>query len=396
MKIQKSLIALAMGGFGIGMTEFVMMGLLPDIAKSLDVTIPEAGHLVSLYALGVVVGAPLIAVYAGRLAPHKILMALMAFFSLAHLFAAAAPSYMALMIARFVAGLPHGAYFGVGAVVASRIAEKGKAAQAMSIMFAGLTVANVVGVPLGTAMGHYLSWRIVMGVIAVVGLTTLWALKLWMPPLAANADSNFRDELKIFGRFDAWLAIAITSIGTGGLFAWFSYIAPLATTNAGFSPGSMTFVLVLAGLGMTVGNIIGGRLADRYSPPKATAALFALMVICLIAISVTSHSQILFSILTFVTGGVAFAVISPVQMMIISTAEGSEILGSSLGQASFNVGNAIGAYLGGLPLVFGLGYEWPAAVGSGLAFVGCLLTFGMLYRHRNSQMTVRSSVVVPH
>lgn len=393
MTKNKGLIALSMGGFGIGMTEFVMMGLLPDIAHSFGTTIPQAGHLISLYALGVVVGAPLIAAYSGKFSPNRILVSLMVFFTLAHLVSAFAPTHGFLLLARFVSGLPHGAYFGVGAVAASRMATKGKAAQAVAMMFAGLTVANVVGVPLGTYLGHTFNWRIVMVLIAAVGLATALALRSWLPPLAANSTANLHDDLKIFGRADTWFAIFITSIGTGGFFAWFSYISPLATRVAGFSTTAVTGILVVAGLGMTLGNSVGGYLADKYSPLKAIVLLMFLMSVNLLVMSLIAPYPAPFVLMTFMIGMTSFAAVAPIQMLIIGATQGSEILGSSLGQAGFNVGNALGAFLGGLPLVFGYGYTSPQVVGSGLALGGCLIALTM-QRYGNSRAAravIRSS-----
>jgi MFS transporter, DHA1 family, arabinose polymer utilization protein len=380
----KSLLALSLGGFGIGMTEFVMMGLLPDIATSLTITIPQAGHLISLYALGVVVGAPVIAGLSGRFKPKSILQSLMLFFMFAHILSAFAPNYPLMMLARFVAGLPHGAFFGVGAVVASRLAQKGKAAQAISVMFFGLTIANVVGVPLGTYLGHTFNWRIVMGIIAVIGLLTFLAVRTWLPEVAANADASFRKDLRIFKRSETWFAIAIVSIGTGGLFAWFSYIAPLSINESGFAPSAVMFVLITVGLGMSVGNSLGGYLADTFSPVRATCGLMLAMTACLLIGVPAASYQWSMLLMAFITGMIAFAVVAPIQVLIIRATEGSEMLGSSLGQAGFNVGNALGAFLGGLPLVYGYGYRSPQIVGSGLALTGAAIAGFLAWRTRGA------------
>lgn len=384
---KKSLLALALGGFGIGMTEFVMMGILPDIATSLKISIPEAGHLISIYALGVVVGAPIIVGMSGKIPPRKILTVLMAVFGVVHAICALAPSYPMLMIGRFVSGLPHGAFFGVGAVVASRLAEKGKAAQAVSVMFAGLTVANLIGVPLGTYLGHIFSWRLVMVLIAIIGFVAAFSLHKWLPVLPANPAASFRQDLKIFAKADTWFVIFITSIGTGGFFAWISYIAPLAIKVTGMSETAMTSVLVLAGFGMTVGNTLGGRLADKYSPIKATISLLIAMATCLLVMVPASQNVSTMLLMTFVTGMIAFALVAPIQMLIIRATEGSEMLGSALGQASFNIGNAIGAYLGGLPLVFGFGFNSPQLVGAGLAIMGCLISTAMFIKNKGKPET---------
>ena len=379
--MNKSLLPLTLGGLGIGITEFVMMGLLPDIAKDLNVTIPQAGYLISAYALGVVIGAPLLVMIAGKFPPKKILIALMIMFTAFNALSAFAPNFDLLFISRLLSGLPHGAFFGVGSVVASRIAEKGKAAQAVSMMFAGLTIANVLGVPLGTFIGHNFSWRFSFAVVAVVGLITLLSLKYWLPALPANKNRDLKAELSFFKKQEAWLIIIMISIGTGGLFTWYSYIAPLMTDVAGFSAGSVTYIIMLAGLGMLFGNFIGGYLADKFSPAKASVALLLTMVITLIVVHFVSYNPVLALIMTFITGAVSFALAAPIQMLMITSAKGSEMLAASASQASFNIGNALGAFFGGMPLFYGYNYTWPALVGAAMAFIGALFAFWLIKSH---------------
>ncbi|MEJ5994557.1 MFS transporter [Pedobacter sp. Du54] len=379
--IDKKLLPLTFGGLGIGITEFVMMGLLPDIAKDLNVTIPQAGYLISAYALGVVIGAPLLVSIAGKYPPKKILIALMIMFTAFNAFSAFAPTFSSLFIARLFSGLPHGAFFGVGSVVASRIAEKGKAAQAVSLMFAGLTIANIVGVPLGTFIGHNFSWRFSFAIVVFVGLITLFSLKAWLPALPASKNRDLKKELGFFKKQDAWIIILMISIGTGGLFTWYSYIAPLMTTVAGFSADSVTYILMLAGIGMMVGNFFGGYLADRFSPVKATATLLLMMVLTLVIVHYVSFNPILALVMTFITGAVSFALAAPIQMLMINTAKGSEMIAASVSQASFNIGNALGAFFGGLPLIYGYDYTSPAAVGAAMALVGALFAFWLILKH---------------
>lgn len=382
--MKKSLLTLTLGGLGIGITEFVMMGLLPDIAKDLSITIPQAGHLISAYALGVVIGAPLLVAIAGSYPPKKILIALMVMFTAFNALSAFSPGYHTMLVARLLAGLPHGAFFGVGSVVASRIAGKGKEAQAVSLMFAGLTIANVIGVPLGTYIGHHYSWRYTFVIIVIVGLITLLSLKLWMPNLPATKDRNLKKELGFFKLPEAWLIILMVAIGTGGLFSWYSYIAPLLTDVSGFSPDSITYILVLAGLGMLVGNFIGGRLADRFSPAKASISLLIAMAVALTIVHYVSTNQTLSLIMTFITGAVAFALAAPIQMLMINSAKGSEMLAASVSQASFNIGNALGAFLGGLPLAAGYDYTSPVWVGTVMALVGALFAWLLIARTKRS------------
>jgi DHA1 family arabinose polymer transporter-like MFS transporter len=383
--MKRSVLTLTLGGFGIGMTEFVIMGILPDIAKSLQITIPEAGHLVSAYALGVVVGAPLLIGFTGSKPPKTILLLLMCLFTVFNTISAFAPSYHMLLLSRFFSGLPHGAFFGVGAVVAGRLADSGKEARSVSLMFAGLTIANLIGVPLGTFIGHHISWRITFMIVGAIGLLTTTSIKIWMPSLSVTNTKGLMSELKFFTRLDAWLIVLVIAVGTGGFFCWYSYIAPLLTEVAGFSEDSIMYILVLAGLGMVVGNFIGGRLADRFSPLYTSAALLLAMALSLTLLYFVSHNQILTLISTFITGAIAFAMLSPLQMLMINTAKGAEMLAASVSQASFNIGNALGAYLGGLPIAAGLGYNSPEWVGAGLALGGVLISFVLMYHLKQNK-----------
>lgn len=376
--MKKSLYALMLGGLGIGITEFVMMGLLPDIAKDLGITIPEAGHLISSYALGVVIGAPLLVVLSGKYPPKNILLFLMVLFTVFNGLSAFAPSYTSLLISRLLAGLPHGAFFGVGSVVASRLAPKGKEAQSVSIMFAGLTLANIAGVPLGTYIGHHYSWRLSFAVIVLVGIITLLAIRYWMPVLPANKSVSLKTQMDFFKRKESWFMILMIAIGTGGLFSWYSYIAPLMTEVSGFSADSVTYILILAGTGMLVGNIIGGKLADKISPSKASFVLLLTMVTSLLIVHFVSHNQILSLVMTFVTGAVAFALSAPIQMLMINNAKGSEMLAAAISQAAFNIGNALGAFLGGIPLVLGFGYTSTQLVGASMALIGAIIAWVLI------------------
>jgi len=390
--MKKSLYALTLGGLGIGITEFVMMGLLPDIAKDLSITIPQAGHLISAYALGVVIGAPLLVAMAGKYPPRNILIFLMVIFTVFNGLSAFAPGYTSLFISRLLAGLPHGAFFGVGSVVASRLAVKGKEAQAISVMFAGLTLANVAGVPLGTYIGHHYSWRYSFAIIVLVGLITIFALKYWMPNLPANKNSNIKNELKFFKSSESWLIVLMIAIGTGGLFAWISYIAPLMTEVSGFSANSITYILILAGLGMMLGNFIGGKLADTFSPAKASLYLLLTMTVSLVIVHYVSYNPILSLIMTFVTGAVAFALASPIQMLMINTAKGSEMLGAAVSQASFNIGNALGAFFGGLPLAAGYDYTSPQWVGALMALIGAFIAWIIITKNKSKKIALQNSL----
>jgi DHA1 family arabinose polymer transporter-like MFS transporter len=381
MKSKLALVPLTLGGLGIGMTEFVMMGILPDIAHAMHISIPTAGHFISAYALGVVVGAPLLVALTGKLPPKQILALLMGLFALGNGLSVFAPSYGIMLLTRFISGLPHGAFFGVGAVVAGRLATPGKEAQAVSIMFAGLTIANIIGVPIGTYLGHNFSWRIPFVLIVVVALITVVSVRRLLPDLPAK-NTRLQDEFHAFTKLEPWMIIAITVLGNGGFFAWFSYIVPLFTEVAGFSNNAVTFLMVLAGVGMALGNILGGWLTDRMSPLRATTWLLMAMTTALLLIPIAAHYQVPTILMTILTGGLAFSTAAPIQMLMIRAAKGSEMLASSLSQSGFNTGNALGAYLGGLPIAAGLGYTSPEWVGAVMVAGGILFCVALVLRRR--------------
>jgi len=380
--MKKSLIALSLGGLTIGITEFVMMGLLPDIASDMKVSIPVAGYLISAYALGVVIGAPLLVIAGRNYAPKKMLLILALMLAVFNALSIIAPNYNVLFASRFLSGLPHGAFFGVGAVVASRLADKGKEAQAISIMFAGLTIANLIGVPIGTYIGHHFIWRYTFVLIAIVGLLTFFAIYLWMPNLEKGESVNMKTQLQFFKKTEAWLIIGITAIGFGGLFAWISYIAPLLINVSKFSPEDVSSILILAGLGMVVGNFVGGKLADRFSPAPTTLALLLVMSTDLVLVYFFSFNQYMSLFLTFLTGAISFSVIAPIQMLMIRTAKGAEMIASASLQGSFNIGNALGAFLGGLPLAAGFSYSSPNLIGVVMSIIGMIITFILMRLHQ--------------
>ena len=273
-----------MGGLAIGTTEFVVMGLLPDIAKSLNVSIPQAGHFISAYALGVVIGAPLLVAFSSKFPPKKILITLMLVFAIFNALSALMPSYNSFLAARFLSGLPHGAFFGVGAVVAKNLAPLNKQAQAISVMFAGLTLANLAMVPLVTFLGHEFSWRIAFGVVSVLGIATIVSIYALLPKIPPISEGNIFEDLKFFKTPVALYIIAIVAVGFGGLFAWFSYITPLMTEVSKFETSKIPSIMILAGFGMLIGNFLGGWMADKMRPALASAILFGVFVIVLILV----------------------------------------------------------------------------------------------------------------
>ena len=381
--VNKGLIALAFGGLAIGMTEFSMMGILQDIAKDQHIAITEAAHFIALYALGVVVGAPILTIFTGKIAPKKVLMLLMILFVVFNGLFALAPEYNTLAISRFMAGLPHGAFFGVGSVVASQLAKKGKEAQAIAFMFTGMTIANLAGVPLGTYIGHHYSWRITYGIIALLGLVTFAAIYFWLPTIDTKSTGDLKQQLSYFKQPKAWLIVATIAIGTGGLFSWITYISPMVTKVGGLSEDRVPLIMILVGAGMFVGNILGGKLADSILPTKAAIACFSAMALTLVAVYFTAHLPHMAYVMAFVTGMVAFTIGSPLQMMLINSATGSENIAAAAGQASFNIGNTLGAYFGGIPITYGFLYNSPVLVGVGMASCGTLLAFIYLRKYLN-------------
>lgn len=369
----KQLFPLALGGLAIGTTEFVIMGLLPDVSSSLNVSIPVAGHLISAYALGVVIGAPILVALSSKFPPKYILISLMILFTVFNAFSIIAPDYNTLLMSRFFAGLPHGAFFGVGTVVAAKLAQKGKEAQAIASMFTGLTIAILAMVPLVTFLGHHLHWRFAFGVVSFLGLLTILFLYLWLPQLKPLKSVTLKEELEFFKTIKAWHILTIVSIGFGGLFAWFSYIAPLLIHVSGFDIADVSYLMIVAGAGMVVGNIGGGYLADKKDPVIASIILLSLMVLSLILVFCLSDNKIISIILTFICGALAMSIGSPINMIMLKSAKHSEMLGAAFIQAAFNVANSLGAFFGGIPLLFGLAFNYPSLIGAGMALLGALL-----------------------
>ncbi|WP_312418773.1 MFS transporter [Epilithonimonas sp.] len=380
--MDRRIFPLALGALGIGTTEFVIMGLLPDVAKSLNISIPQAGHLISSYAFGVVVGAPILIAFAAKYPPKKILSYLMIAFVLFNGLSALVNDYYTMMIVRFLSGLPHGAFFGVGTVVATRLAKPGKQAQSIAMMFTGLTLANLAMVPFVTWLGHQLSWRYAFGVVSVLGLLTLISLKFLLPYMDSLRTTTLKDELEFFKSAKAWHIIAITGIGFGGLFAWFSYITPLMTTVSRFGTDFIAYIMVLAGAGMVIGNFLGGVMADKMRPALAAAILLTAMILALIGVFLFSENQSVSLVLTFVCGALSMAVGTPVNIIMLRSAKNSEMMAAAFMQAAFNVGNSLGAFFGGLPLEFGLSYSYPSLVGAGLAGIGLLLCLAFIKKYK--------------
>ncbi len=378
-----AMLALALGGFGIGTTEFVTMGLLPDIAADFGISEPTAGHAVSAYALGVVVGAPLIAALAARVPRKKLLIALMVAFTIGNAATVLAPTFGTLTLARFVSGLPHGAYFGVASLAAATLAPVGQRAKAVAAVMLGLSVANVIGVPGATWLGQHLGWRDAYVVVAVIGVATVAALWRFVPDLSGMKVTNPVTELGALRRPQVLLTLAVGAIGFGGMFAVYTYIATTMTDVAGMPIGAVPVVLALFGLGMIAGNILGGVLADRGVDRSIFVALLA-MVVILAGFVLAAHNPITAAVGAFLVGASGAALAPGLQTRLMDVAADAQTLAAALNHAALNMANAAGAWLGGLVIAAGLGYTAPAAVGALLAVFGVLLFTVTVWSARRS------------
>jgi DHA1 family inner membrane transport protein len=369
MKLNLGLFALSVGAFGIGVTEFAPMGLLPVIAGDLGVSIPAAGLLISAYALGVMVGAPLMTLTTGRVPRRMLLIGLAGIFTLGNLLAAVSHSYIMLMAARILTSFNHGAFFGVGSIVAASLVPPQRRASAVAAMFMGLTIANVVGVPLATWAGEHLGWRASFWGIAALGVVTMIALRLTLPPLPAPTGGNAMAELRVLTRGRVLGALALTVLGSSAMFTVFTYITPILREATHASLGFITAMLVLYGLGLTAGNWIGGKFADRSVDRTLIVTLASLSAI-LIAFAVLMGHAAPTAALVFLWGVASFALVPPLQVRVMTAAADAPNLASAVNIGAFNLGNAIGAALGGAVIAGGLGYPAVAFAGAATSALG--------------------------
>ncbi|WP_205019344.1 MFS transporter [Streptomyces sp. HB132] len=367
-----ALLALAIGAFGIGTTEFVIMGLLPDVAADFQVTIPAAGFLVTGYALGVVFGAPLMTVLGTRVTRKRMLMFLMGLFIVGNVISALAPVFGVMLAGRVIASLAHGAFFGIGSVVAADLVAPEKKAGAIAMMFTGLTVANVVGVPLGTSIGQNFGWRVTFLLVAGLGVLGLLGVAKLVPEQPKPEGVRIRHELAAFRNVQVLLAMAMTVLGFGGVFAAITYITPMMTETAGFATSSVTWLLVLFGLGMVGGNLLGGKFADRRLMPMLYVSLGALAAV-LALFTLTAHHKIAAAVTIVLIGALGFATVPPLQKRVLDQAAGAPTLASAVNIGAFNLGNALSAWLGGMVIAAGFGYTAPNWVGAALAASALLL-----------------------
>lgn len=373
-----AILALALGGFGIGTTEFVAMGLLPDIASGLHISEPQAGHVISAYALGVVVGAPLIAALTARMNRKALLLSLMTMFTLGNLAAMLAPTYATLIAARFIAGIPHGAYFGVAALVAAQLLGPANRAKAVSQVMTGLTVATVAGVPVASWMGQHLGWRAAFGLVVAVGVLTVAALWRWLPGMHAMALTSPLTELGALRRLQVWLALLVGMVGFGGMFAVYTYVSTTLTDVSGLPRSLVPVGLMVYGLGMVVGNLVGGRMADASVARALYLSIGALTVVLTGFVAAAHHVYTALPALFFI-GACGSAIAPALQTRLMDVAHDAQTLAAALNHSALNIANATGAWVGGLVITAGYGYTAPAAAGAVLALAGLgILTISVL------------------
>ncbi|KAA0125092.1 MFS transporter [Methylobacterium sp. P1-11] len=376
MALNPPLLALAVGAFGIGVTEFTPMGMLPLIAGDLNVSIPAAGLVVSAYALGVLIGAPLVTLATARVSRRRLLVGLMAIFTLGNLMAALADSYAMLVAGRLVTALNHGAFFGVGAVVAAGLVPPERRAAAVAAMFSGLAIATIGGMPLAAWTGAILGWRAAFWGIAAIGAVAMLALRLALPELKAEAGADLWAELRVLRRGPVLAALALTTVGFSAMFTVFTYIAPILRTETGAPAPYVTAMLVLFGLGLTAGNWLGGRLADRSVDGTIIGALAAQLVI-LALFAWGMHGAAAAALLIVLWGVASFASVAPLQMRVMEQAADAPNLASAMNIGAFNLGNAVGAAVGGAVIDAGLGYPAVSLAGAALALAGLVLVLGL-------------------
>lgn len=390
---KRALLSLAIGSFGIGMTEFVVMGLLPDIATNLLPTLwassPEdalsqAGWLISLYALGVVVGAPTIAGFVARFPRHRVMIGLAIALTVFNALTVVLPTFELVGASRFLAGLPHGAYFGIGALVAADVMGPGNRAKGVAFILTGLTIANVVGVPVGTFLGQQWGWRVAFAVVAGVFALATVCIGFFVPEHPGEPGRTMRAELRVFRIGQVWFALGVGAIGFGGFFAVYSYIAPVVTEVAGSPEWVVPIVLVLMGLGMTAGNLVGGHLAD-ISVKRTLLLGLAVLATVLILLALLSFWIVSLAIMVFIVGFVSSVLSPTIQTRLMDVAEDNQSIAAALNHSALNIGNSLGAFLGGAVIAFGWGFTAPAWTGAVLALAGLLIAL-VSYRVESARM----------
>jgi len=381
MRINPPLVALSIGAFGIGVTEFAPMGMLPSIASDLGVSIPTAGLLVSAYALGVLIGAPLMTLTTGKIPRRYLLIGLMAIFTLGNLMSAMATSYESLLVARIVTSLNHGAFFGIGSIVAASVVPPEKRAGAVAAMFMGLTLATIGGVPLASWFGELLGWRTAFWGIAGLGFVAMTALWYALPNLPLPKSDGVLAEIRVLGRGPVLAALALTVVGSSAMFTVFTYIAPILSSETHASTQFITAMLVLFGVGLTLGNMWGGKAADR-SVDRTLIVSLVVLILVLLAFTVLMRWPVPAAVAILIWGVASFALVPPLQMRVMEAAKDAPNLASAVNIGAFNFGNAIGAALGGAVINAGLGYPAISLAGAAMAALGLLMVLGFAWRAR--------------
>lgn len=368
----KHVLALALGTLALGIAEFSMMSILLPTAEDLSVTVPEAGHFISAYATGVCAGVLLMVTIARRIPLKRLLLIIAALICLGNTLTIFAPSYSLMIVSRFIAGLPHGAFFGVGSIVCAKLAGPGKASHDVSMMVAGMTIANLGGVPLASFLAWALSWR---AAFVIAALLALLAIRLWVPQTEPLPDRGFKAQFRFLGTLEPWLVLGAIGLGNGGFFAYYSYVNPVIEHVAEIPASMMSLVITLAGAGMVLGNLFCAKISSRFSDPSLAAAGQGCLFITLVALFFMAHWAPAAVLLTALAAACVFFISGPEQVMMIENAGEGQLLAAALAQCSFNAGNAVGAWLGGLPIEAGKAANWAAMPGIFLALAG----FGLLF-----------------
>ncbi|EOX7391406.1 MFS transporter AraJ [Enterobacter quasiroggenkampii] len=389
--MKKTIFSLALGTFGLGMAEFGIMGVLTELAHDTGISIPSAGNMISFYAFGVVIGAPIVALFSGKFSLKTTLLFLVALCAVGNALFTFSNSYFWLAAGRLISGFPHGAIFGVGAIILSKIAPPGKVTVAVAGMIAGMTLANLVGVPLGTWLGHQFSWRYTFFLIALFDALVILSVLIWVPDIHDKSEIKLTEQFQFLKKPEPWLIFAATMFGNAGVFAWFSFVKPFMVNVSGFSEGTMTIIMMLMGLGMVLGNLLSGKLSGRFSPLRIAATTDMVIVASLLLLFACGELKTASLITGFICCAGLFALSAPLQILLLQNAKGGEMLGAAGGQMAFNLGSAIGAYFGGMMITLGFSWRYvtlPAAILS-FSAMSALLVYGYL-RARQAQANARA------
>ncbi|AUT98658.1 MULTISPECIES: MFS transporter AraJ [Citrobacter] len=380
--MKKVIFSLALGTFGLGMAEFGIMGVLTELARDVGISIPAAGHMISFYAFGVVLGAPIIALFSNRFSLKHILLFLVTLCVIGNAIFTLSSSYFMLAVGRLVSGFPHGAFFGVGAIILSKLARPGKVTAAVAGMISGMTVANLVGIPVGTWLSQEFSWRYTFLLIAVFNIAVIVSVAFWVPNINDEAKGKLREQFHFLKSPAPWFIFAATMFGNAGVFAWFSYVKPYMMYISGFSEALMTFIMMLVGLGMVLGNLLSGRLSGRYTPLRIAVITDFVIVLALLLLFACGGIKAASLTFAFICCAGLFALSAPLQILLLQNAKGGELLGAAGGQIAFNLGSAIGAYCGGMMLTLGFAYNYVTLPAALLSFsaMSSLLVYARLKR----------------